>query len=357
MELIFYKIYCFLRITLELSDREKVILKYIIEDFIQTANPVGSRYISKKTDVNLSPASIRNVMSDLENKDYLTHKHTSAGRIPTDKGYRYFVDELMENSKLSGFDEQEKTALLKGIGEADLSSEEIYKEVSRILGKLTQEISIVSQPYFSEGIFEKLELIELSSTKLLVVVSIGSGLVRTLVFDIESGIGREKLEHISRILNEKLNGLTLKEIRNTFHERISEISTEHRAVIKLFVDTIDKIFQEEKEGLTLYIGGTVEILAQPEFGNTKDYKDIIELTEDRDVVFHVLNELSTEEGIAISIGEENKEGKLKNCSIISSTYSTGNTKGKIAVVGPKRMNYAKLVSMLNYTSALISGKI
>jgi len=263
----------------------------------------------------------------------------------------------MEKTALSGLEENEKNAIIQGIGDTDLSGEEIFKEVSRILGRLTHEISIVSQPYFSEGIFEKLELIELSSTKLLVVVSIGSGLVRTLVFDIDSQIGRDKLEYVSKILNEKLSGLTLKEIRSTFHERLSNISSEHSAVVKFFVDSIHKIFQEEKEGLTLYVGGTVEILSQPEFSNTKDYKDLIELTEDKDVVFHVLNELTADERIAIRIGEENKDGKLKSYSVISTTYTTGNTTGKIAVIGPKRMNYGKLVSMLNYTSALISGKI
>lgn len=339
----------------ELTDREKTILRYIIEDFIYTANPVGSRYISKKKDISLSPATIRNVMSDLEDLNFLTHTHTSGGRVPTDKGYRYFVNELMDIEPLKSGD----IDLLKTqLNESDISSDEIYKEVSKILGKLTREISIVSQPYLSEGIFEKLELINLSSTKLLVVVTIKSGLVRTVIFDVESGLSRDKLDKVTGILNEKLGGLSLKEIRKTFLERVGSLQTEAREVIKIFIDSIDRIFQDEKEGMTLYFGGTTEILDQPEFDNTKNYKNIIELTGEKNIVVHVLNSLSEEEsGIAISIGSENFDDKLRDFSIICKTYSAGDVNGKIALIGPKRMNYAKMVSMLNYTSQIITGKL
>jgi heat-inducible transcriptional repressor len=339
----------------ELTNREKTILRCIIEDFIFTANPVGSRYISKKADINLSPATIRNVMSDLEDMNFLTHHHTSGGRVPTDKGYRYFVNELMDVEPLIG---QEKDIIKTQVGEIDFSADEIYKEVSRILGRLTKEISVVSQPYLSEGIFEKLELINLSSSKLLVVVSIQSGLVRTLLFDIESGISRDKLDKITGILNEKLSGLTLKEIRKTFLERIGELSGESKGIIKVFIDSIDKIFQDEKEGMTLYFGGTTEILSQPEFDDTSNYRNIIELTDDKDVVVHVLNNIpSGEKGFSVSIGAENKDEKLKNYSIVSTTYAAGDVKGKIALIGPKRMDYSKMISMLNFTSQVITEKI
>ncbi|MGH2574747.1 MAG: heat-inducible transcriptional repressor HrcA [Ignavibacteria bacterium] len=338
-----------------LSEREKTILRHIIEDFIKTATPVGSRNISKKSKVRLSPATIRNVMSDLEGLSLITHPHTSGGRVPTDKGYRYFVNELMEVETLKPV---EKSKIKRQFDEIDLSSDEIFKEVSRILGKLTHEISIVSQPYFSEGVFEKLELINLSSSKVLVVVSIQSGLVRTLIFDIESQIKRDKLDRISRILNERLGGLTLKEIRKTYIDRIGSLRNEDTGIVKVFIDSIDKIFDDEKEGMTLYIGGTIEILSQPEFGDSENYKNIIELTDDKNVVFHVLNSLPIDEsGTAISIGGENKDEKLKTYSIVSTTYSAGDVTGKIAVIGPKRMNYSKMLSLLNYTSKIITEKI
>jgi heat-inducible transcriptional repressor len=338
-----------------LTEREKIILRYIIEDFIQTANPVGSRYISKKTDINLSPATIRNVMSDLEDLFYITHPHTSGGRVPTDKGYRYFVNELMDVEPLKS---NEKTRIKKMVDEVEITGEEIFKEVSKILGKLTRELSIVSQPYLSNGILEKLELVNLSSNKLLVVVSIKSGLVRTILFDVESMISRDKLESIARLLNEKLGGLTLKEIRNTYKDRIKNIKDHGTGIVKIFVDSIDKIFQDENQGVTLYFGGTVEVLSQPEFGKAEEYKNIIELTDDKDVVVHVLNSLPADvKGCYVSIGGENKEGKLKNYSIVSTTYSVGDVRGKIALIGPKRMDYSKLISLLNYTSEIIKDKI
>ena len=341
--------------TQELTDREKIILRYIIEDFIQTANPVGSRYISKKTDIKLSPATIRNVMSDLEDLYFITHPHTSGGRVPTDKGYRYFVNELMDIEPLKP---SEKAKIKKAIDEMEAGGDDIFKETSKILGRLTKEISIVSQPYFSNGVFEKLELVSLSSTKVLVVVSIKSGLVRTLLFDVDSEINRDKLEKITRLLNEKLSGLTLKEIRTTYKDRMGDLKLEETGVLKVFVDSINKIFQDESEGMTLYFGGTVEILSQPEFGNTEDYKSLIELTDEKNVVIHVLNNLPAEvNNVGISIGEESKDNKLKNYSIVSTSYSIGDASGKIALIGPKRMDYSKLISLLNYTSELIKGKI
>jgi len=339
----------------ELSDREKTILRYIIEDFIHTANPVGSSYISKKSGINLSSATIRNVMSGLEDMNLITHNHTSSGRVPTDKGYRYFVNELMDVGSLKT---DEKDILKSQINEADLVKDEIYKEVSKILGRLSKEISIVSQPYLSEGVFEKLELINLSSVKILVVVSIQSGLVRTLLFDVDSGISRDKLDNITKILNEKLSGLSLKEIRKTFMHRIGDIQSDSKEIIKIFIDSIDKIFQDEKEGMTLYIGGRTEILQQPEFGDTESYKNIIELTDEKGIVVHVLNNLPADEkGITISIGAENKDEKLKKYSVVSTTYSIGDVNGKIALIGPRRMNYSKMVSILNYTSQIITEKV
>jgi heat-inducible transcriptional repressor len=294
-------------------------------------------------------------MSDLEDLYFITHPHTSGGRVPTDKGYRYFVNELMDVEPLKP---SEKAKIKKAIDEMEAGGDEIFKETSKILGRLTKEISIVSQPYFSNGVFEKLELVSLSSTKVLVVVSIKSGLVRTLLFDVDSEINRDKLDKITRLLNEKLSGLSLKEIRTTYKNRMGDLKLEETGVLKVFVDSINKIFQDESEGMTLYFGGTVEILSQPEFGNTEDYKSLIELTDEKNVVIHVLNNLPADiNNVGISIGEESKDDKLKNYSIVSTSYSIGDASGKIALIGPKRMDYSKLISLLNYTSELIKGKI
>jgi heat-inducible transcriptional repressor len=341
-------------VTQELSNREKIILRCIIEDYIKTANPVGSRYISQREEIKLSPATVRNVMSDLEELNLLTHNHTSGGRIPTDKGYRYFVNELMDDELLIP---SEREILRAPLDETDFVSDDVYKEVSRILGRLSKEISIVSQPYLSQGIFEKLELISLSSTKLLVVVHIQSGLVRTLLFDIESTLSPLMLEKATGILNERLGGLALNEIRKSLHERISDLQNESKEIVKIFIDSIDKICHDEMEGMTMYIGGTTEILSQPEFDNTSSYRNLIEITGEKGIVVHVLNKLpAADNGICISIGSENNDEKLLDYSIVSTTYTIGDVKGKIALIGPKRMNYSKMISMLNFTSKIITEK-
>jgi heat-inducible transcriptional repressor len=187
-----------------------------------------------------------------------------------------------------------------------------------------------------------------------------------MLFDIESRIKRDKLDKICRFLNEKLSGLTLEEIRKSFKDRIGDLKYEETGIVNIFVDSIDKIFQDENEGMTLYIGGTAEILSQPEFGDKESYKNIIELADDKNVVFHVLSSLPPEVEASnelgrmssvISIGEENKDDKMKSYSIVSTTYSVGDVSGKIAVIGPKRMDYSKMISVLNYTSEIITGKI
>lgn len=336
----------------QLTEREKLILRHVIVDFIKSATPVGSKCISAKPDVNLSSATVRNVMSGLEELNFLTHNHTSGGRIPTDKGYRYFVDELMEVEPLR---KSEEFILRKKFSDLDIASEDVFKEVSKILGRLSKEISIVSQPYFSEGRLEKIETLPISSSRILVIVSIKSGHVRTLMFDLESEISRSQLELVSSYLNERLSGLTLKEIRTSFEDRTKDIEPSSRQLVKIFTDSIDKIFKDEREGMTLYIGGIKEISTQPEFEDIENYRNIIEITDDKEIVVHVLNSVNLSDNIvSVTIGSENKDEKLLDYSILTTNYDAAGVRGKIAFIGPRRMNYSKMISILEYTSKIIS---
>jgi heat-inducible transcriptional repressor len=165
------------------------------------------------------------------------------------------------------------------------------------------------------------------------------------------------LEKVTGLLNERLGGLALNEIRRNLRERISDLQNESKEIVKIFIDSIDKICHDEMEGMTMYIGGTTEILAQPEFDNTSSYRNLIEITGEKGIVVHVLNKLpAAENGISISIGSENNDEKLLDYSIVSTTYTIGDVKGKIALIGPKRMNYSKMISMLNFTSKIITEK-
>lgn len=338
-----------------LTDREKEVLKYVVENFIRSASPIGSRSVSKQTDLNLSSATIRNVMSDLEDLDLLDTPHTSAGRIPTDKGYRYYVDVLMEREKLN-FKEESK--LKNQFDERNLKfpeSDEVFAETSRILGKITHLLAVVSQPVISKGIFDKIELVSLSSNKILVVLTIKSGIVKTVIMEIDTEISKARLEDLSSFLNERLHGLTLKKIRDSFGARVSDYKIKEPELIQLFMNSIDKIYSDEERGNKVYVGGTGEIILQPEFDNPRNFKEIINLAEDKNLVIHILrNPARADNEVLISIGSENADEKLKNYSVVTTTYKVGDVKGNIGVIGPRRMNYARMISLLQYTSKLIN---
>ncbi len=179
----------------DLNDREKTILRSIVQQFILTASPVGSRNITKRFDVGVSPATVRNIMSDLEDSGFINHPHTSAGRIPTDKGYRYYVDALMEIQKLKNSD---KGFIDKNLDQNILETDEILKIASKLLSTITKQIACVTYPTLDNGILEKIQLVILSSTRLLVVVSIKSGLVKTMTLEFESEVESEKLHKVER---------------------------------------------------------------------------------------------------------------------------------------------------------------
>jgi heat-inducible transcriptional repressor len=336
-----------------LSHREKEILKYIVENFVKSALPVGSRAVSKQTDLNLSSATIRNVMSDLEELEFLSTPHTSAGRIPTDKGYRYYVNSLMSKENLSETEIQYLKSQIEEIHTGNTDKDDIYIETSKILGKISHQLAVVSQPFLKSGVLEKLDIIRLSSNKLLVVINIQSGFVKTVILEIDSEISKSKLEKLTVFLNEKLQGLKLKVIRETFAERIKEYQYQDSELVQLFINSIDEIYSEDVKGNRIYIGGTGEVIMQPEFDDPKNFRNIIELTEDKNLVLHIFRNID-EEKVSISIGNENPDQKLIDYSVICSNYSIGDIKGNIGILGPKRMNYSKMISLIEYTSKLIS---
>ena len=340
-----------------LTDREKEVLKYVVENYIRIASPIGSRSISKQMDLNLSSATIRNVMSDLEEMELLDTPHTSAGRIPTDKGYRYYVDILMEKEKLNL---QEEFQIKNQFMEKNmniLESQDLYFETSRILGKISHLLAVVTQPQISKGIFDKLEFVNLASNKVLVVLNIKSGIVKTVIMEIDSVISKSKLESLSSFLNERLHGLSLNQIRESISERVSDYKYQEPELIQLFINSIDKLYTEEETGNKIYIGGTGDLILQPEFENPKNFKQIIDLAEDKNLVIHIFeNSAKADNEVFISIGNENEEEKLKNYSVVTTSYNAGEVKGNIGVIGPKRMNYARMISLLQYTSKLINEK-
>ncbi|MGD8307121.1 MAG: heat-inducible transcriptional repressor HrcA, partial [Ignavibacteria bacterium] len=277
----------------ELNDREKNILKSVVQQFILTASPVGSRNISKKSEMGISPATVRNIMADLEETGYINHPHTSAGRVPTDKGYRYYVDSLMRIKKIKT---SEKGLISKTLNLDVSDQEELLKIASGLLSTITNQLACVSYPDLDSGYFEKMQIISLTTSRLLVVISIRSGQVRTITLEIKTNIRSNQLESVQSLLNERLAGLKLSEIRKTFKDRFKDVDDKQKPVIRLFVDSVDKIFKDINKTDSIIITGAKNVIKQPEFENPSKYEGIIELMEDKDIIVHVMEKSSEIKG-------------------------------------------------------------
>lgn len=336
----------------QLNERERNILRYIIQQFILTAFPVGSRNIAKKYDLNISPATIRNIMSDLEDSGFINHPHTSAGRIPTDKGYRFYVDSLMDIKKLRN---SEKGYISKELTSERLETDDLLKVTSNLLSSITNQLAYVSYPKLDTGTLEKLQIISLSSTRILVIISIKSGLVKTITLELDSEIADSQIESVQSLLNERLAGLKLKEIRDTFSERLKDVQKNHEPIIRLFFDSVDKIFKDVRANDNLVISGAKNVIKNPEFEDPERFQSIIELIEDKDIIIHIVEKSESLDGdVFISIGTENDDQKLDEYSFVSKEYKLGSVSGTLGIIGPKRMEYSRVVAIVDYVARFIN---
>ncbi|MGE5410935.1 MAG: heat-inducible transcriptional repressor HrcA [Clostridiales bacterium] len=336
----------------ELSDREKSILRNIIHQFVLTANPVGSRNIAKKFAIGLSPATIRNIMADLEDAGYLDHPHTSAGRIPTDKGYRFFVDALMEPPQLSF---EEKEVIARELKQYTDETDELIRVTSNLISGITNQLACVTFPNLDAGVLEKLQIVQLTSSRILVVVSIKSGLIKTITLELSAEVNGDHILTMQNLINERLSGLKLTEIQRTFGERFKDVSEAYRPIIRIFLNSADKIFADTNKAEKAIITGAKNILRQPEFENHELLQSAIELIEDKDVIIQILdNRKSSNDDVIIRIGSENKSEKLSEYSLITKDYTLGDITGTIGVVGPRRMQYSKVIAIISYASEVLS---
>lgn len=327
-----------------LSEREKKILYNLIDYYIRSADPVGSRVIANKFKMGISSATVRNTLQDLEELGLVEQPHTSAGRIPTDTGYRVYVDYLIKPEKLS---DTQKKAIKQSILKEGRGINEILGQTSKVLGEITSQLGVTIAPRFEEGILKNIRLIPVAENKIMVVVIVGSGLARSLILEVEASISDTMLSEVEAVLNERLAGLSLSEIRRTVAERMADVSG-HGRLIRLVVDSKDRIWTEDKSEL-IHVAGTDHLLDMPEFANREALARLMKIIENGHILYDFLSQAS-EEGLVISIGRENKINEIMNCSLVYSTYRVGNITGSIGIIGPTRMPYSKLVSVVDYTA-------
>lgn len=339
----------------KLSAREGEILRLVIRSFVDTAGPVGSRFLAKRFQVGLSAASIRNTMSDLEDRGLLDHPYTSAGRVPTELGYRAFVDHLMQPTRLSADDHAFMQSRLEGI---DDHPETLLKECSRILGQLSNLLGVVLSPKLTNGILERLELVPLSSSRVMFILSLEGGLVRTVILEIHTSLGRRELEDVVSLLNERLAGLAIDEIRKTYADRMRDVQHEPTGVVKLVLNSSDEIFSEPSGGRVSYAGAQ-NIVSQPEFlEQPEELKNLVKLLEDENFIVELLEEetLFKPGLVRIRIGSEIKDETAGLYSIVTARYEFGNTEGTLGIIGPQRMHYSHISSLVEGMSSVLSNR-
>lgn len=339
-----------------LTERERAVLGAVIETYVQTAEPAASRTIAKRFGLGLSPASIRNTMSDLEEKGFLYHTHTSAGRIPTDRAYRLYVDALMRPSSLT-YDQAHQ---LREELSAPRSNavDQILGRAAQVLGVLTQELGVAVGPSLDDAVLERLELVTVSSERLLLVLTLKSGAVRTIFVEVPSHMAAQAVVQVAVVLNERLAGLMLKEIRASLSERLRDAGTVHSSeLLNIFIQEADELFDVPAADAGPFPGGVVlssaQLLAgQPEFATAERLQGLLEVTERRDRLREALAQ-RTAPGLTITIGSEHLDPKLAAFTLVTSPYRSGPLSGVIGVLGPTRMPYDKVVALVEHTSRLV----
>jgi heat-inducible transcriptional repressor len=339
--------------ALELNEREKSILRYIIQQFILTAMPVGSRNITKRYDLGISPATVRNIMSDLEESGFIDHPHTSAGRVPTDKGYRFYVDSLMNVQIIN---HNERNLINKEFENKVDDSDDLLRITSNILSKITKQLACVTYPKLETGVLEKIQIINLSSTRILVVISIKGGLVKTITMEFASEVKEAQISSVQNLINERLAGISFKEIRATSKERFQDVQEDQKAIIRLFLNSADKVFRDVRTADGVYITGAKNVIQQPEFDDPERFQSVIELIEDKDIIVHILDktEEMNSDNIYISIGKENEDQKLLDYSLITKEYKFGDVSGHLGIIGPKRMEYSRVIAIVDYVAKMLT---
>lgn len=343
--------------TPQLSERERLVLGAVIETYVQTAEPAGSRTIAKHFGLGLSAATIRNTMSDLEEKGFLYHPHTSAGRIPTDLAYRMYVDALMRLSTVSVDEAHHIREELAGPRNA---VDQILARAAQVLGVLTQELGMAVGPSLDDAVLERLELLAVSSDRVLLVMTLKTGAVRTIFVEVPSHMAAEAVVPVAVVLNERLAGLSLKEIRATLPARLRDATPnpESSELLNIFVQEADELFDVSAGGSTGPFSGGVllssaQLLAgQPEFASTERLQGLLEVTERRDLLREALAQ-RTSSGLTITIGSEHVDPKLAAFTLVTSSYRSGPLSGVIGVLGPTRMPYDKIVALVDHTSRLV----
>ena len=326
-----------------LSDRKMKILHAVIKNYLETGEPVGSRTISKYTDLNLSSATIRNEMADLEELGYILQPHTSAGRIPSDKGYRLYVDMLMEEK------EQELSEMQEQMLDKADKMEQLLKQAARVLASNTNYGTMVSTPMNNSNKIKFIQLSMVDEEQVIAVIVLGGNVIKNKIIDVEEPLSNENLLKLNMLLNTTLNGMSIEEINLGLIARLKEQAGIHSSVISNVLDAVADAIQIE-EDMQIYTSGATNIFKYPELSDNQSAQEIINAFEEKQQLTELVTQTLAKEdntGIQVYIGDETPVQTMKDCSVVTATYELGDgMKGTIGIIGPKRMDYEHVLKSM-----------
>lgn len=329
---------------MELDERKQKILQAVIRNYLETGEPVGSRTISKYTDLNLSSATIRNEMSDLEEMGYIVQPHTSAGRIPSDKGYRFYVDTMLE-------EKEREVEELKGlISEKDEKMDTLLKRVAKVPAANTNYAAMVTTPQYRGNKLKFIQLSRVEANQILAVIVVEGNVIKNSILNVDEVLDDETILKLNILLNTHLNGLSIDEINLAMISELKKQAGIHSDIVSEVIDAVAEAIRSD-EDLKIYTSGTRNILRYPELtDNREKASELINIFEEE----HALNELvqdtlseENQTGIQVYIGNETPVQSMKDCSVVTATYELGDgLRGTVGIIGPKRMDYDKVIGTL-----------
>ena len=340
--------------TSDLSHRELRVLEAVIQMYIETAEPASSQAVARRSGLGVSSATVRNTMRALERKGFLIHPHPSAGRVPTDLGYRTYVDGLIRFPVLS---EHEQQALAAELPSGSSEMKNILHRTAQVLSVLTSELGVALAPAMDRVILERLELVRVSSERLLLIFTLQNGVVRTIFVQIPAMVAPEAVSQVTQVMNERLAGLSLDEIRTSLAERLRDATHARggRELLNIFLAEGEEILAQTMASPEVHLGSAQMLADQPEFASNERMRHLLEITERREVLRAVLKRRSHSGGVSITIGGENLDPALSDLTLVTAAYSRGDLTGVIGVLGPTRMPYEKIIGLVEHTSRLVEG--
>lgn len=337
-----------------LAEREQHVLFAVIGEYIATAEPVGSRTIARKYEFGLSPATIRNIMSDLEEIGLLLQPHTSAGRIPTDKGFRVYVDHLEHTRQ--AFEKLSSSSIEEVLhGETELGT--LMKKATEILSALSKQAGVFLAPNLRSMICRHIDFIKLNNSQVLVIFISESGMVHKRTIRLDRDISQDILDKISKLITTELMGLSLSEIRKKLLQMMKTEKAQFDELLSRAIQLSQEFFSDDVEESELYVGGTLNMMSQPEFADVEKMKVLFKTFEEKRLLIDILDKCLDENGeqVKVIIGNENPIVSTQDLSFVISSYKSGErTLGVVGVVGPKRMNYMHVIPIVEHTAKTVS---